>query len=241
MSSDTHSARCGRPRLHAGNGLFQVQVYNKQTGLTQTTDIRVDLNGLDADTTLQSLAAQLDAIDGISASVTHRPANCRSRATRRKSRSPLPTTPAARWRPWASTRSSRAAAPENIGVNQVVKTDPSEAGDFQRRRRGRHEQWPAAGESARHARSARSGAFARRHVRAIDRQRRPGSQSASAAADGFRNFQQALEGQHLAISGVNIDEEAVRMIEYQRVYQASAKVISTVNELLANAAQPVSG
>jgi flagellar hook-associated protein 1 FlgK len=59
-----------------------------------------------------------------------------------------------------------------------------------------------------------------------------GSQSASAAADGFRNFQQTLQGQHLAISGVNIDEEAVKMIEYQRAYQASAKVISTVNEML---------
>jgi flagellar hook-associated protein 1 FlgK len=59
-----------------------------------------------------------------------------------------------------------------------------------------------------------------------------GSQSASAAADGFRSFQQSLESQHMAISGVNIDEEAVKMIEYQRAYQASAKVISTVNELL---------
>jgi flagellar hook-associated protein 1 FlgK len=36
----------------------------------------------------------------------------------------------------------------------------------------------------------------------------------------------------MAISGVNIDEEAVKMLEYQRTYQASAKVISTVNELL---------
>ena len=43
-----------------------------------------------------------------------------------------------------------------------------------------------------------------------------GSQSASAAADGFRGFQQSLESQHMAISGVNIDEEAVKMIEYQR-------------------------
>src|SRR5205085_2144073 len=33
-----------------------------------------------------------------------------------------------------------------------------------------------------------------------------GSQSASAVADGFRSFQQTLESQHLAISGVNIDE-----------------------------------
>jgi flagellar hook-associated protein 1 FlgK len=58
------------------------------------------------------------------------------------------------------------------------------------------------------------------------------SQTARAAAEGFRYFQQTLEGQHLAISGVNLDEEAVRMIEYQRAFQASARVIATVNELL---------
>ena len=43
-------------------------------------------------------------------------------------------------------------------------------------------------------------------------------------------FQQALEGQALAISGVNIDEKRC-MIEYQRTYQASAKVIATVSEI----------
>jgi flagellar hook-associated protein 1 FlgK len=59
-----------------------------------------------------------------------------------------------------------------------------------------------------------------------------GSQSTSAAAEGFRNFQQTLEAQHMAISGVNLDEEAVRMIQYQRAFQASAKVISTVNDML---------
>jgi flagellar hook-associated protein 1 FlgK len=48
----------------------------------------------------------------------------------------------------------------------------------------------------------------------------------------LRHYQQALEGEHLAISGVNLDEEAVRMIAYQRAFQASAKVIATVNEML---------
>ena len=45
-------------------------------------------------------------------------------------------------------------------------------------------------------------------------------------------FQQALEGQFLAVTTVNLDEEAVKMILYQRAFQASAKVISTVNEML---------
>jgi flagellar hook-associated protein 1 FlgK len=58
------------------------------------------------------------------------------------------------------------------------------------------------------------------------------AQTSRGATDGFRVFQQALEAQHQAISGVNLDEEAVRMIAIQRAFQASAKVISTVDEML---------
>ena len=51
-------------------------------------------------------------------------------------------------------------------------------------------------------------------------------------AEGFRTFHSTLEGQLLAIQGVNIDEEAIRMITYQRAFQASARVVSTINEML---------
>ena len=47
------------------NGSFQVLVHNNKTGLSETTDILVDLNGLDHDTTLEDLRAALDAVDGI--------------------------------------------------------------------------------------------------------------------------------------------------------------------------------
>ena len=55
---------------------------------------------------------------------------------------------------------------------------------------------------------------------------------ARAVADGFRVFHQTLEGQHLAVTGVSLDEEAVKMISYQRVYQINARMISTINEML---------
>ena len=52
------------------------------------------------------------------------------------------------------------------------------------------------------------------------------------AAEGLRNFYDTLRGQHLAISGVNIDEESVLMITYQRAFQASSRVIQTASEML---------
>lgn len=45
-------------------------------------------------------------------------------------------------------------------------------------------------------------------------------------------IQQQLLNQRERISGVNIDEEAVNMITYQRAYQASARFISIVDQML---------
>ncbi len=50
--------------------------------------------------------------------------------------------------------------------------------------------------------------------------------------DGLRNFQQTLEAQHLGISGVNLDEEAVKMLLYQRAFQATSKLITVASEML---------
>jgi flagellar hook-associated protein 1 FlgK len=55
---------------------------------------------------------------------------------------------------------------------------------------------------------------------------------ATSVFEGFRVFEETLKGQHLAISGVSLDEEAVRLITFQRAYQASARFIATMSELL---------
>jgi flagellar hook-associated protein 1 FlgK len=58
------------------------------------------------------------------------------------------------------------------------------------------------------------------------------SSLAQAMAEGYRSFQATLEGEHLGLSGVSLDEEAVNMMTFQRMYQASARVIQTISELL---------
>jgi flagellar hook-associated protein 1 FlgK len=52
------------------------------------------------------------------------------------------------------------------------------------------------------------------------------------ATEGLRSFHATLEGKHLAITGVNIDEEAIDMITYQRAFQASSRVIAAASEML---------
>jgi flagellar hook-associated protein 1 FlgK len=58
------------------------------------------------------------------------------------------------------------------------------------------------------------------------------SSVARSVAEGFRTFQLALKGEQLSISGVSLDEEAVRMITYQRTFQMSARFAAAVSEML---------
>src|SRR5207248_2302971 len=43
---------------------------------------------------------------------------------------------------------------------------------------------------------------------------------------------QQLQDQRGSISGVSLDEEAAHMVEYQRAYEAAARVVTTVNQML---------
>jgi flagellar hook-associated protein 1 len=213
------------------NGSFQVLVLNQQTGLTTTHDVIVDLNGLDEDTTLESLAARLNSIAGISASIDQR------RHLHIASDSPTVSFS------FANDTSGALAAlglntffsgsnAGNIGVNSVVRKDPAK---FAASSAG-------IGEDSRNAErlgGLLSQGLASQNGTSLavmyDRMTNDIAQGASVArsvTDGYRTFASALEGQHLAISGVSIDEEAIRMIAFQRVFQASARYIATISELL---------
>ena len=41
-----------------------------------------------------------------------------------------------------------------------------------------------------------------------------------------------IDAQRQSISGINLDEETQNLIKYQNAYQAAAKTISTMNQLL---------
>ncbi len=52
------------------------------------------------------------------------------------------------------------------------------------------------------------------------------------SVEGVSDFYTTLKSQHLSVTGVNMDEEAIRMIAYQRAFQASSRVIATASEML---------
>ena len=65
------------------------------------------------------------------------------------------------------------------------------------------------------------------------------TQSALFAAEMSTTIAANLERERAAVSGVNLDEEAARLIQYQQAYQASAKMIQIAQNIFDNLIQSV--
>ena len=58
------------------------------------------------------------------------------------------------------------------------------------------------------------------------------TQTISDKKDSFETILTSIEKEYYSLSGVNLDEELINLEKFQRGYQANAKVISTINEML---------
>src|SRR5579862_1054987 len=56
--------------------------------------------------------------------------------------------------------------------------------------------------------------------------------NASAEQSASNSILQQLQDQRSSVSGVSLDEEAANMVRYQDAYQASAQVITTINDMM---------
>lgn len=215
------------------SGAFDLLIHSKDDNLTRTQTILIDLNGMEEDTSLTSLAQQLDAVDGISASVTaNGKLQIKSDSTDIDFAFSGDTSGvlAALGLNTFFTGSSAAT----IGVNNEVK-GITNASKFAASLGG-------IGEDSRNAErlsvfldqpieSAGDASLTDLYSQMLN-EITQGSSVSQSVAEGFRTFEGTLEGQQQAVSGVSIDEEAVKMITLQRIYQASAKYIQTISELL---------
>jgi len=213
------------------NGSFQVMVHNTTTGLSRTTDILVDLNGIGDDMTMDDLVAKLDAVNGISAQV--------STTGVLGITSDSPDQQFA----FANDTSGLLAAlgintffsgysARGLGVNEAIQDDPAKF---------------AASRGGIGADTDNSVILADFLDRAIDThngesigviydrmmgETAQGAAISGSVAEGNRVFEATLRGQKLATSGVSLDEEAVRLISYQHSFQASARYIGVLGELM---------
>ena len=213
------------------NGRFDVTVVEADTGIGTTTSIDVDLDGVGADSTLEDIAAALDAVDGLSARV-----DSSNRLVIEADSDHLGFH-------FAGDSSGLLAA---LGINTFFSGSDS---------RSMAVATPLAEDPSRLAASlggpgkdadnlaamleVRSaamedldgltlGEFLETSVTTLATQT-AAAEVASAAADGFLGV---LTAEREALSGVSLDEEALDLIRFQRSFQAAARVIATADELL---------
>lgn len=215
------------------HGSFQVHVTQKSTGQRVTTTINVDLDGINpaGDTTLASLTADLNAVGNLTATMTP---DGRLRIAGRTGDFQIS---------FSDDTSGTLAAlgintfftggdAQDMGVNQALVESPRLLAAAQ-------------GHSAADNRTALAIAALRdepvealggfsitqywnRHVEDFAARQAAARQQVEADTVVREN----LESQQQSVSGVNADEEAIDLIRYQRAYQASARFLSVVDELM---------
>jgi flagellar hook-associated protein 1 FlgK len=213
------------------NGSFQVIVQNTQTGASTTNTVNVNLTGLGQQTTLASLADSLNSISGLSASI-----NASGQLTINSNSSDEEFS-------FANDNSGTLAAlgintffsgtsAATLGVSTVLQNDP---GKFAASQGGIGQDTQNATALANFMNQPLASQNGDTISTVYDNFMASTSQAASVAqstSTASQSYLQTLQGQKTSISGVNIDEEAVNMMTLQSNYAASAKYITTIQQLL---------
>lgn len=212
------------------NGSFNIKVVNLGTGISQTTNIGVDLDGIGTDTSLASLAGALNAVGNVSATVTS------------DGRLQISAAPGFELRFGDDTSGALAALGVNtfftgkdsatIQVNDVLKRDAR----YLATGRGGG---PSDNRNAVDLAAAFDKSVASLNGQSISQfwnQTTTGvaqsSAAQSAVADGLASFRDALTAQREQQSGVNLDEELILILQFQHSYQAAARIITTIDQLM---------
>ena len=211
------------------NGSFQVLVTNTVTGVTTTTNIQVDLDGIGTETTLDSLAAALGGVGNLSASVT----------SDRK----LNLTADAGYEIQFADDTSFAlsslgintfftgSSSRTIGVNATVVNNSALLATGRGGGAGDGSNALALAQIFDQPLAELGDNTLEQFYQATVSQIAQASASEEALAGGYEGFQDSLMNQRDQFSGISLDEEIVSMLQFQRAFQMSGKLISTIDEL----------
>lgn len=213
------------------NGSFQILVTNPKTGETKTHDIAVQIDGSTTDTTFEDLVESINAIEGIQASID---ASGKLQIVSDSENVEFS---------FANDNSGILTALEinsffsgkdalSIDVSSIIASDPRKLASS----------LSGAGQDTKLI--TMLAAFGEQSLEQLgNRSIREGyesivsdialqSGSSQALANGLIDYASSLNEQFLALTGVNLDEEAIKMMRFEQAYQAATRFLQTVNEML---------
>ncbi|MCH8252652.1 MAG: hypothetical protein IID36_09395 [Planctomycetes bacterium] len=221
------------------NGSFFITVADDTTGTPVSYEIDIDLDGIDDDTTLESLVADFnETVTGVTASVT---SDNRLALTAADGFSFTFGHDGLEARPDTSgilaalgintffTGSSAA----DIAVNEDLIADPSLLAASSVFLAGDAATAIAIAELANTAAGSLNGTSIPSFYGSIASKVAVAGSDANGAADATAAILSSLQAQKESVSGVNLDEEAISLLKFERAFQGAARYISVVNDLLA--------
>ena len=212
------------------NGSFVVHVTGNN-GASVSTLVNVSLKGKPTDTTLNSLLTSLNNISGVSASIVN--GGLKISAANAGSTISFSQDSSDALAALGINTFFTGDSAENIAVNAVVQNDPTQLAAGRNGSAGDNgtalaiaalETTPAAGES-----ETLQSSYQGLVTTVADTVATANSQATAATAT-----QSTLLSQQQSTSGVSIDEEMVNMIQQQQAFQASSRVVATIQTMMAS-------
>ncbi len=213
------------------NGSFDILLNNAKTGITNRHTIRIDLTGTGRDTSLNQMAAAINAIGGLDAEVTAAD-KLHIKATDPNEQFAFANDTSGILAALGMNVFFTGSSAADIGVDAGVVRNPSL---FAASRGG-------IGEDGDNALlladfndmpiASRNGASISAMYDSIVGTLAQMGHACAMQAETAGVYENSLRSEKLAVSGVNLDEEAIKLISYQHAYQAAARLITTVNRLM---------
>ncbi len=214
------------------NGSFEINLVSKATGQATSTTIDIDLDGIDPanDTTLNDVAAALDAIAGVSASISTT-GQLVIRSDSANNQISFSNDTSGVLAALGVNSFFTGSDAYDIGVNQAVVGNPSLVAAARENLAGDNRNALALSALRDQSLGELNGLSL---TRAWSKEVEGVGQRLAQARDNREAYtvvRENLQGQQASVSGVNADEETINLLSFQRAYQASARFITVVDEM----------
>jgi flagellar hook-associated protein 1 FlgK len=217
--------------LDIENGTFTLTISDAQSGESKSYDIQVRQNGQPTDTTVLGLVGQLNAVGGIQASLTS-DGRLQMRSGSQGIKFSFSKDTSGVLSGLGINTFFTGNSAQNISVRSELVKDPSLlAISLDGPGQGNANALKLA-ESLSSPSSKLNGVSVADSYKSLVTETSQAINSQQSISDGLNNFYQTLNAKHLGLTGVSLDEEGIKMLLYQRAFQASSRVIATANEML---------
>jgi len=212
------------------SGSFFIDVKDTATGTSQRYQIRIDLDGIGADSSLNSVAADISGTTPVTATVT---SDGKLRLT----------APAGKTISFADDTSGFLAAvgintfftgtdSADIAVNDAIQANPNLVAASKTGLAGDGSNATALSKLQNLPVTLLGGSSLNEYYNAAVGDIAVTSSAAQAALDATSTIVDSLSAQRESLSGVNVDEEAVNLIKYQRGFEGAARYMTVVDSML---------